>query len=342
MASKLVLLFLGFYLLNLSVWRVEAQSVGVCYGLLGNNLPSEQEVVNLYNKNNIRKMRIYAPTPPVLNALRGSNIELIVDVSNEDIEPLATDPSAAAIWVETNVRDYSPDVNFKYIAVGNEVLPEFSNSKFIYPAMENLQTAISSAGLSDRIKISTATFSALLGVSYPPSKGSFRDDAKTFMKPIIDFLVRNNSPLLVNIYPYFAHIGDQVNVPLDYALFKSPGIVVQDGKSGYQNLFDAMLDAHYSALEKEGGGSLRIVVSETGWPSNGNPPAASLENAGTYISNLIRHVKSGDGTPKRPGIAMETYLFAIFDENQKPGAETEKYFGLFRPSEEPKYSIKFS
>ncbi|KAL3512008.1 hypothetical protein ACH5RR_024725 [Cinchona calisaya] len=340
MASMLT--FLGLFLLSLKISYAKAQSIGVCYGLNGNNLPSNQDVINLYNEKGIRKMRIYAPIPEVLNALRGSNIELIVDVANEDIEPLASDASAAAQWVQINIQQYLPDVRFKYIAVGNEVLPEFNNAKYIFPAMQNLQIAIASAGLQDQIKVTTATYTALLGVSYPPSQGSFRDDAKPFMKPIIDFLARNNAPLLVNIYPYFGYIGDQDNIPLEYALFTSPGIVLQDGSFGYQNLFDAMLDAHYSALEREGGSNVKIVVSETGWPSEGNPPAASLENAGIYYNNLIGHVQSGKGTPKRPGRALETYLFAMFDENEKPGADTEKHFGLFSPSKQPKYSISFN
>ncbi|CDO98259.1 unnamed protein product [Coffea canephora] len=340
MASMLALV--GLFLLTPRISRAGAQSIGVCYGLNGNDLPSTQDVINLYNEKGIAKMRIYAPFPQVLNALRGSNIELIVDVANEDIEPLASDASAAAHWVQDNILRYSPDVQFKYIAVGNEVLPNFDNAKYILPAMENLQNAIIAAGLQDQIKVSTATYTALLAVSSPPSQGSFGNDSKLFMKPIINFLVQNNAPLLVNIYPYFGYIGDPANIGLEYALFTSPGIVVQDGLLGYQNLFDAMLDAHYTALEREeGGNTVEIVVSETGWPSEGSS-ASSVENAGTYYKNLINHVKGGSGTPRRPGKAIETYLFAMFDENEKTGDETEKHFGLFTPNKQPKYAVSFT
>ncbi|XP_028121493.1 glucan endo-1,3-beta-glucosidase-like [Camellia sinensis] len=342
-------LFLVYVLLLVlfspTIYMTDAQSIGVCNGQLGDNLSSDQEVVQLYQSNGIGRMRMYGPNPSTLEALRGSNIELVLDVPNSDLPALGSDPSAASQWVQNNVGNYFPGVKFRYISVGNEVDPNKADTaqyvQFVLPAMQNVYNAIAALGLQDQIKVSTATYSALVSNSYPPSQGSF-DGVKSFMEPIIQFLATNKSPLLANIYPYFAYNGDQQHITLPYALFTATGVVVQDDQSGYQNLFDAMLDAMYSAVEKAGGPGVEIVVSESGWPSDGGGAGSTLDNAGTYYKNLIQHVNGGSGTPKRPGKAIETYLFAMFDENKKDGAGTEQHFGLFSPNKQPKYQIAFN
>lgn len=312
------------------------RSIGVCYGMLGDNLPQPSDVVKLYKSKNIGAMRLYGPDQGALQALRGSSIKLLLDVDNKNLQGLASDPNYANSWVQTNVKAYVPDVSFRYIAVGNEVIPG-DKAQYVLPAMQNIQNALSAAGLN-QIKVSTSVSQGVIG-GYPPSAGVFSDQAKSTMQPIVQFLARNGAPLLVNVYPYFSYIYNRGSIRPEYALFTSPGTVVTDGQYKYQNLFDALVDTVYSAMEKVGAANVPIVVSESGWPSAGGDPAVTTAaNAQTYNQNLIKHV--GQGTPKRPG-AIDTYIFAMFNENQKTGDETEKHFGLFNPNQQPAYPISF-
>ena len=308
--------------------------------MLGSNLPRPSDVVKLYKSNNIGAMRIYGPPDkPTLNALRGSNIQLIVDVDKGDLQRLSSDAGSASSWVQTYVRAYAPDVSFRYIAVGNEVIPG-DLAQYVLPAMQNIQNALNAAGLGG-IKVSTSVSQDVVR-GFPPSAGVFSPESQSVMQQIVQFLAANGSPLLANVYPYFSYIYDKANIHLDYALFNSPGTVVNDKGNGknYQNLFDANVDTFYSALEKTGGGKVPVVVSESGWPSGGGDPAiTTVANAQTYNQKLIKHV--GQGTPKRAG-PIETYIFAMFNEDQKRGEETEKHFGLFYPNQQPVYQISFA
>ncbi|KAK4441434.1 Glucan endo-1,3-beta-glucosidase, acidic isoform GI9 [Sesamum alatum] len=151
-----------------------AGSIGVCNGRLGSDLPPEQEVVEFYKTTGIKRMRIYDPNQATLTALQGSGIELVLDVPNVDLESLQSD---ATNWVQTNVVQYFPATRIRYIAVGNEVDPEKQEtSRFVplvLPAMQSIYRALSQFGLQDQIKVSTATYSALLANTYPPSNAIF-------------------------------------------------------------------------------------------------------------------------------------------------------------------------
>lgn len=51
----------------------------------------------------------------------------------------------------------------------------------------------------------------------------------------------------------------------------------------YTNIFDAQVDAAYSALEKADALNIEILVTETGWPSCEGTAIATVANPPRYI-----------------------------------------------------------
>jgi hypothetical protein len=68
----------------------------------------------------------------------------------------------------------------------------------------------------------------------------------------------------------------------------------------------------------------------------------SVENAKAYNGNLIAHLRSKVGTPLMPGTSVDTYLFALYDEDLKPGLASERAFGLFKPDLTMTYDVGLS
>ncbi|XVE98349.1 hypothetical protein REPUB_Repub03eG0098700 [Reevesia pubescens] len=103
------------------------------------------------------------------------------------------------------------------------------------------------------------------------------------------------------------------------------------------------IDAAYAALEDAGFEKMKVIITETGWASHGdeNESAATANNARTYNYNLRKRLAKMKGTPLRPKNVVKAYVFAIFNENLKPGPTSERNFGLFKPDGSISYDIGF-
>ncbi|CAL4967221.1 unnamed protein product [Urochloa decumbens] len=326
----------------------EAGVVGVNYGRVANNLPNPPAVVQLLKQQGITQVKLYDAEPTVLRALANTGIKVVVALPNEQLAAAASRASFALLWVRRNVAAYYPATQIQGIAVGNEVFATAKNATAqLVPAMANVHAALARLGLDNAIKVSSPVALTALATSYPSSAGVFREDlAQPVMKPMLDFLAQTGSYLMVNAYPFFAYSGNAGDISLDYALFR-PNAGVLDSGNGlkYYSLLDAQLDAVFAAVNRLGNyNGVRVVVSETGWPSKGDAgeTGASAANAAAYNGNLARRVLSGNaGTPLRPNADMDVYLFALFNENQKPGPTSERNYGVFYPNQQKVYDVEF-
>lgn len=321
--------------------------MGINYGQVGNNLPPPSEAVPLISSLGIGRVRLFNPDATSLLALGGSGLQVVIGMGNDDIPPL-TDPATANQWVVQNVLPYVPATNITTILVGNELFTDTSRNATwsqLVPAMQNLRTSLLSHGLGS-IKLSTAAELNTLGWSYPPSKGVFRTDiAVSVMTPLLQFLNDTDSYLFINVYPYFGWRDDSGYIPMDYALFTRTTPFIQDGNFSYFNLLDAQLDAMAAAMELVGYGNVRLAISETGWPTvgaAGNNGTDATVNAKTYNTNLIRYVLGKKGTPRRPGLFVPTFVFALFNENLKPGGVAEQNWGVLYANGTQVYELSWT
>ncbi|KAJ8636078.1 hypothetical protein MRB53_010345 [Persea americana] len=343
--TRLMLCFFFSFFLFSSPFTAEAGgSIGVNYGRVANDLPSAVKVVQLLKSQGLDRVKLYDTDPAVLRALSGSGIKVVVALPNELLSAVARRPSEAYTWVQKNIAAYHPATQIHAIAVGNEVFVDTHNTTtFLVPAMTNIHAALVRLKLDDAIKISSPIALSCLQSSYPSSAGAFKSNlVEPVIKPMLQFLRQTGSFLMANVYPFFAYEANADVIPLDYALFR-PNAGVVDAGNGlrYFSLFDAQLDAVYAAMSALKYDDVKLVVTETGWPSKGdeNEKGASATNAAAYNGNLVRRVLTGSGTPLRPQAEVDVYLFALFNENKKPGPSSERNYGLFYPNEEKVYDI---
>eukprot|EP00262_Sarcandra_glabra_P020279 TRINITY_DN799_c0_g1_i1.p1 TRINITY_DN799_c0_g1~~TRINITY_DN799_c0_g1_i1.p1 ORF type:complete len:412 (+),score=65.15 TRINITY_DN799_c0_g1_i1:290-1525(+) len=317
---------------------------GINYGRIADNIPSPESVVKLLKSAKIKNVRIYDADHSVLNAFKGSGLELVVNIPNGNLKDMSANEDNAMDWIKENVQQFLPDTHIRGIAVGNEVLGDDNQelAAVLLGAVKNVYNAIDQLHLTDLIEVSSPHKQSVFNNSFPPSSCTFSDSVMQYMKPLLDFFSQTGSPFYINVYPFLAYTYDPKNINLNYALFESnSGIYDSKNKLHYDNMFDAVIDAAYVALEKAGFGKMEVRVSETGWASGGgeDEEGATVHNARTYNYNLRKRLALKKGTPYRPKIATKAYIFALFNENLKSGSLSEKNFGLFKADGSIAYDI---
>lgn len=325
------------------VLRHVESSFGINYGQIANNLPSPSRVSVLLQSLNVSRVKLYDADPKVLQAFANSEVDFIIGLGNEYL-PNMTDALNAQNWIQQHVTPYLSQTKISSILVGNEVLSGTDTHlmSYLLIAMQSVYSALVNLGLSKQVVVTTAHSLTILGNSYPPSAGTFREDLAQYIHPLLDFHSQIKAPFLINAYPYFAYKGSPNEVSLDYVLFQ-PNSGMNDSGTNlhYDNMLDAQIDAVYAAMKVMGHTDIEVRISETGWPSKGdeNEPGATPENAGLYNGNLLSKIAEKKGTPARPDVPIDTYIFALFNEDMKPGPASERNYGLFYPDGTPVYNI---
>ncbi|KAL0395609.1 UNVERIFIED_CONTAM: Glucan endo-1,3-beta-glucosidase 6 [Sesamum calycinum] len=312
--------------------------IGANWGSQSSHRLPPDKVVRMLRENGIQKVKLFDADYDTLKALGGSGIEVMVGIPNDMLANFAGSPKAAEKWVSQNVSHHlTSNVLIRYVAVGNEPFGKLLRTTF--PALKNVQDALTKAGLRNQVKVTVPLNADVYNTaSGLPSGGDFRADIHDFMIPIVKLLSDNAAPFTVNIYPFISLYTDS-NFPVEYAFFDGNATPVNDGGTSYYNMFDANHDTLVWALQKNGFGNLPIIVGEIGWPTDGDKNA-NVEYAQRFNQGFMTHISGGKGTPMRPG-PINAYLFSLIDEDQKsiqPG-NFERHWGIFRYDGQAKYGL---
>ncbi|KAI9106566.1 hypothetical protein K1719_022094 [Acacia pycnantha] len=318
--------------------------IGVNWGTQSSHPLGTSTVVKMLKDNGIQKIKLFDADANILDAFKKSGIQVMVGIPNDMLYTLATNTQAAEKWVSKNVSAHlsSGGVDIRYVAVGNEPFLSTFNGTFettTLPALQNIQAALTKAGLSNRVKVTVPlNADVYLSSSDKPSDGDFRPNIHELMLQIVKFLSDNGAPFTVNIYPFISLYLDS-NFPVDFAFFDGSQSSLNDNGKIYDNVFDANHDTLVWALQKNGFGNLPIIIGEIGWPTDGDLHA-NLQYAQRFNQGFMSRYLTGKGTPMRPG-PLDAYLFSLIDEDAKsiqPG-NFERHWGLFYLDGQPKYQL---
>ncbi|KAL0442946.1 UNVERIFIED_CONTAM: Glucan endo-1,3-beta-glucosidase 1 [Sesamum latifolium] len=224
---KLVPFFvLLFILLPASLFtEIKAQQdkdgpfVGVNVGTDVSNLLSAADLVAFLQLQKITHVRLYDADAQILKALAKTKIRVIVSVPNNQLLAIGSSNATAATWIGRNVAAYFPDTLITGIAVGDEVLTTIpSSAPLLMPAIESLYSALVAANLHTQIKISTPSSASIILDPFPPSQAFFNQSLSPVLTQLLQFLSRTQSPLMMNLYPYYVFMQNKGVVPLDNSL----------------------------------------------------------------------------------------------------------------------------
>ncbi|RZC46359.1 hypothetical protein C5167_039303 [Papaver somniferum] len=327
----------------------DAPFVGINIGTDVSNLLSPEELITFLQSQKISHIRLFDSNADILKALSHTKIRVIISVPNNQLIAIGSSNTTAATWIQRNVVAFYPQTLITSISVGDEVFTTNpSSAPILLPAIESLYNSLVASNLHNDIKISTPHAASIILDTFPPSQAFFNQTLTPFLLPLLQFLSRTKAPLMMNFYPYYVFMQNKGVVPLDNSLFRpltpSKEMVDPNTLLHYSNVLDAMIDAAYFSMKNLNVSDVVVLVTESGWPSIGDSkePYATIDNADTYNSNLIKHVFDRSGTPLHPELTSSVYIYELFNEDLRANPVSEANWGLFYGNSTPVYLLHVS
>lgn len=312
--------------------------------------PPPERVAAALSTLKLTSLRLEDPDPAVIRTFLYTNVTLFLTVPNYLVPSMASNRSASLRWLYAHVVPFYPRAKITTISVGNAFLDAYPQSAAsLLPAITNLHLSLRDLGIR-KIAVSTSfSFVAAISTPFPPSSAQFQEPpGVNLIGPLLQFLRDTNSSFLINVYPYNLY-RLKSEIPLGIALFQEHAFNFRDDLiTGvrYRNLFDIMIDAVVSAMAVAGYESIPIVVTETGWPSSsaaGNEVDANLGYAEIYLRGLVKHLRSGMGTPLLKDGVREVYVYEMFDKKEGTSSSSSgRAWGVLYPNGTRKYRVDFS
>lgn len=116
MATSSMLVCLVVVLCSLS-WEASGE-LGVNWGTISSDPLPNNIVVQMLLDNKFVKVKLFDANSDVISSMRGTNLEVMVAITNDMLATMGTTDAAAA-WVKQNVTAYlgNGGVNIKYAAL---------------------------------------------------------------------------------------------------------------------------------------------------------------------------------------------------------------------------------
>ncbi|KAL7131470.1 hypothetical protein ABFS83_12G005100 [Erythranthe nasuta] len=320
--------------------------IGMSWGRQTTHRLIPSMVVDLLLQNGIRHVKLFSPSDNVLKAFAGGEIVITLIFPNEGLVNLVY-PDIAAYWIDTKMRSYlDQKINIKTMYIGSEPFtPDEKGDSNLNAnqALRNIQDALKSNGHIDAVA-TTAHFTDMLAPNIQkPSEADFHPNWKNEMVEFVGLLNRTNAPFVMDMFPmYFV---SQRGWDIEFAFMDNmSNFTIVDDANGfvYTNVFEFVYDSFLTAIAKAGSPNLELKVGQIGWPTDGFP-GATTANAERFYKGFLPYVAGTKGTPLRPGISIDVFIYSLADENMNtPTPGFQRHWGVYRADGEPKFNIDFT